>query len=844
MRGVRRGEKVRGLVGRWEERNAKAAAAAREREVEKKVPIVYPLHVNKFVRRSSIRTPVRPQSPMYLSGMGEETVMHAPRPTRAIPSISTPPEETSLLTPKGRGYISPVARLQGTRRHCVRHGREDHIRQHDHASKRRAFAGTKHMLAKSGSGAYVPTGHVERRQMDATSPWIAPMDPVGPERDVLMGVVDACPDCLQEFDIRKREMRQGFDEQGGRTPEYCDVTPTMLAVRRPVAEPSHLYAPASHSHNTEMRAFMDPDLLSTTLSVYPGRRQNVVRPGAPVAGERSIDSASRATSTKFTLQTQRLKKEQHEAGYVAQNASVSDPRWHATPYEPAPPPIKQAQYVPPMKTDQPANGSSDLVVSRPLQQGLNAVVVEHEGHLRRVILNASSDTPQVERLRRLSLELASVAKAMAQASTARQQGLDREVPQHSVILDKQPSSSYAMPATERVGRTSSSISELLSMIDQAAGEIHLESQKSPTQYMTNRRQSLATTVGRGQSLVDNEELPMSLCDMPSPGQQSAHRQGMNAALKTAKQQMESVKGSTPLERQSVPANLLQTTMPSHVQTLKEADNSLVATPKPAPFVRKVQPALQSPSLSGEQPKTPPTYEPTTSAKASGSVPTLATTQPASSGRPSVASVEPAFERPPAARITLVAEPLPANGEPPETDDPTKAAIKQPSLSIIQPMSATKQTPTPRALDSASQTHSYFPNFLSFNPFHRRTPQPSTSSDLTANSTLGDSIEATNPLTAASKLATRPAITMQANPYRHAPTAPMDMYFAQHADPGVKEQAQVIRAAMRMEKSKAVQEAAAAERMARRFSRESAGPGGSGGGRKHEGAGDMKKGWFG
>ena len=62
-----------------------------------------------------------------------------------------------------------------------------------------------------------------------------------------------------------------------------------------------------------------------------------------------------------------------------------------------------------------------------------------------------------------------------------------------------------------------------------------------------------------------------------------------------------------------------------------------------------------------------------------------------------------------------------------------------------------------------------------------------------------------------------------NPYHHAPHTPLDIAQAAYADPKVREQQQV----RRMEKNKAVQEAAAMEREVRR--KKSVPPNGSGNG---------------
>lgn len=107
------------------------------------------------------------------------------------------------------------------------------------------------MLAKNRSGAYIPTGHIERRQMEATSPWIAAMDPI---QGVLMRQADACPDCLQELEIKSREVYDAPEARVQRA--FGEGTrPT----KRSLVGSSRLYAPASHSYSTELDNPFGPD---------------------------------------------------------------------------------------------------------------------------------------------------------------------------------------------------------------------------------------------------------------------------------------------------------------------------------------------------------------------------------------------------------------------------------------------------------------------------------------------------------------------------------------------------------------------------------------------------------
>lgn len=189
------------------------------------VPTIYPLHVNKFVRRSGSAAPMRPETPIYQSQPDPRSRIHAPKPTKAIavldrqspvldrsprgyqmpspePDLVTTPE-ASQKNPKAARFTSPYTRndnfalsptaayLSGTTDKCMRHGRK------------RASKPTTDGLARGRTGAYYPTGLSERRQYEATSLYVAMPGLIG-----AAGPTDACPDCRQELSIRRREAMQ------------------------------------------------------------------------------------------------------------------------------------------------------------------------------------------------------------------------------------------------------------------------------------------------------------------------------------------------------------------------------------------------------------------------------------------------------------------------------------------------------------------------------------------------------------------------------------------------------------------------------------------------------------
>ena len=55
----------------------------------------------------------------------------------------------------------------------------------------------------------------------------------------------------------------------------------------------------------------------------------------------------------------------------------------------------------------------DLVTLKDLGTKVNAIVVEHEGELKRVVLNSRNGQPTIDVLQKLSKELAKVSKSMA-----------------------------------------------------------------------------------------------------------------------------------------------------------------------------------------------------------------------------------------------------------------------------------------------------------------------------------------------------------------------------------------------------------------------------------------------
>ncbi|KAF2484133.1 hypothetical protein BDY17DRAFT_295034 [Neohortaea acidophila] len=217
-----------------------AALEARAGQHPADVPIVFPLRYKRFVRRtSSTATAARPQTPLYSSKPANDAIIHAPEPTRSlvypatlsharapapalspstspIPTAATPVatstssskrKKFTLAPPTGDGSdrLTAASFLHGTRNNCVRHGRRAH---------QQVAGGARDMLDKSRSGAYIPTGLPARRQMEATSPWV-----VADRSLTSTAGSDACPDCVTELRIKRREINGPNLEDGRRLGE-------------------------------------------------------------------------------------------------------------------------------------------------------------------------------------------------------------------------------------------------------------------------------------------------------------------------------------------------------------------------------------------------------------------------------------------------------------------------------------------------------------------------------------------------------------------------------------------------------------------------------------------------
>ena len=674
----------------WRENAAKSAAKATTKPPD--VPqIVYPLHYKRFVRRTSSGTPVRPDTPIYRSTVDATPVIHAPRPTRSIPVIRTPPD--TLLEPKPSldsvkpsrdtsvvvtqqshrhniPGISPASFLHGTRGRCFRHGRNHPPTESVKAKK---FTGTKGMVAKSRSGAYIPTGHTVRRQVEATSPWATPTN-----KSLMRGVdadkfhdSQACPDCVQELKIKRRELYKS----------------SMRSVDMPPSDPK----------------WTDPTS------------------GQPV------DSQSLQNLSNLTQDSE----------------------------------------------------EEDVVVTKDLGDGLDAVIVEHRGDLRRVVLNARHGEPTLDTMQRLSSELAKVSHSIAFAGA---------VPTSVVKHAHSNNLPVMLEAISEPRDTSKhSVPELLDMIDQAANEIHTSTGKIAEHYVGRRDFGAEDR----HSLLSGSEFDEVVHDDEWPSHGLVSRQSIDEQYRTLHEMLSNAQPKSTCQQAAKGTSVDQ----EQVNTVKPM---ATGDAKPPVFTQPAQPVN----------------------KPSSNIPKILTTQPTLPATAPLKSqdVSPTQTPPPV---------HPALHHAPELSD----AVKKPSATP-----STVKTPS----NPTTHHHSLFSNLL--NPFHHTKPsQPPTPKPPSAANNPTPTLPSTpaapaappTPLREDSPSATTPQpISTHPNPYHHAPHTPLDAAHAAYTDPKVREQQQVIRAAMRMERdnSKRLQDAASAaaavEREARRRSLGGRGRGGA------------------
>lgn len=666
--------------------------AAQGQPAEKSnVPIVYPLHYKRFMRRTTSATPVRPETPIYKSKQPvDEPVIHSPKPTRSMPSLPAPAETPTptqlsksdpytssihIITDSSRSgnckrkkyvkdkpedagvdRITPASFLHGTKSNCVRHGRKRPL-----PSTVKQPAGARDMMAKSRSGAYIPTGLTKRRQMEATSPWVVPSnsltktDATKPDDGS-----DACPDCVAELSIKRRELNYGSIE----------------TIKRPT------------DHIAQI----------TTKPAVDGSISSMKRADLPSTEDSNM-------------------------------------------YE---------------------SEDDGLVGSRDLGEGLDAIIVENKGELRRVVVNARKGQPTIETMQRLSQELAKVSNSIAFASVHQPSAgtaNKHQTNQCAVLVD-----SGSTVQNTRL----SSVPELLDMIDQAANEIHLNTGKLTEHYVRRRD----VTGADRHSLLSSTEFDDVMNGSPSPTQGLVSRQSMDEQYR----------------------NL-------HEHLMNAARKNLIKSANVEPPGGR-QPQQDTSKANGQQ-LAQLSSKPATMDKQGNGVPSIIRT------RPTLQRVEPK-----------------ANDiSPVQTPPPEQPSIHHATELADLPAASAPSSPTPK-VQEAIKHHNPFHSWLNPFYHHNLKPVPAESpkqsqpaSPLSPTPTPPSSFFAGFPTRTNPELPTPtpsvPDITSHPNPYHHSPAAPPRLNYGEWASQKAREHQQVIKDAIRMKNNNAVQEASAVERELRR-----------------------------
>ncbi|KAI7655833.1 hypothetical protein KC319_g9889, partial [Hortaea werneckii] len=249
------------------------------------------------------------------------------------------------------------------------------------------------MVEQSRSGAYVPTGMKTRRQVEATSQW-AVSSKSGREK-----ASDACPDCVAELGIRRRE--------------------AMQTVMRPIEDSREL-----------------PTTDQTTAA----------EPQSPLIAPRALHTGHSSNMLSAWVPWRR------------------DASGHTLPPSQQPTPLTNAGCPSPRLRDisnSSADNASELVISRDLGDGMDAVVFQQKGELESVIINSKAGKPAVEVLQRLSRELLMVSHELAFA--------DSDPKALVVQATQQRSAIFSTSTSHR--KNHHSVSELMSLIDNAIHSI-------------------------------------------------------------------------------------------------------------------------------------------------------------------------------------------------------------------------------------------------------------------------------------------------------------------------------------------------------------------------------------
>ncbi|KAF7193111.1 hypothetical protein HII31_05545 [Pseudocercospora fuligena] len=463
-------------------------------EKEERVPLVFPLHVQKFKRRGTMSSPKRPETPLYRAQPEEDAIIHAPAPQRTIPPMKTPIDEhmdwslnaapTSGVSPASKpraeeveakpgdlrktstdieklssktrtrtfdpaARIPPTAHLHRTRQRCVRHGRKSsQASQQDFSSKRDVFE----------KGRNVPKHN------------------------------DACPDCVAELGIRRRETTQAAPAE------------STLSFRR------------SNSKSEQERLLFgsispEPILKPQAKDDFPhlGRDEPVEAVTKQMSPRNSPDTTG-ATSLEVQPPT-------------SESSESSD----SVNAEESPRNVRFRNSTSPVANDEsnePNNEDDEdaLITTSDLGDGLDAVILERGGRLERIIMNERNGTPTPETIARISRELNQISTALATTDPKQRistNGTDSLSGDRTIVLDT-------------YHNRDSSISELIDAIDTATPGFGIMRTNSIRIHTSSPNTEPVSTVRDFAFATHDPPLFVEEQPLATPGQRIVNRQRIDA----------------------------------------------------------------------------------------------------------------------------------------------------------------------------------------------------------------------------------------------------------------------------------------------------------------------------
>ncbi|KAK5162975.1 uncharacterized protein LTR77_011030 [Saxophila tyrrhenica] len=322
----------------------------------------------------------------------------------------------------------------------------------------------------------------------------------------------------------------------------------------------------------------------------------------------------------------------------------------------------------------------------------------------------------------------------------------KDLKDHTLILD-------APPREHDIRKPS--VPELLDMIDEAANEIHLHAGQAAERYIS--RPSFAQMTRN--SLLGETDFDAVLAYNAPSAQALVERQGIDDHYRALHDRLAEA---------------------SRRPSVKRVDATAV--------VARVA-ATRQPAAQAEPAPVPPRSQPKPTSASRPSPPRIITTRPTLPQVTKFADVSPRQTPPPEHPSIHHAPELSPTPTSNGTAFQTGSSTRHGTFSFLNPWSRNATPTTPTAHPSPAPTH----------PPTTPSPTPTPSPPPTHTGRV-------RPADESPPSTTPQPISSAANPYHHAPHTPPDLPHAAYSDPKVKEQQQIIRAAMRMERGRAVQEA--------------------------------------